>query len=485
MDWLNEANGAMDFGYDATESTKNRKAPKRKLTTEDKQLRQNSRDILQSTTQDMRRNEVAARWVLSKHIDFVVKHNFQPNSGEKAIDDELKRFYAFASRKENFDISGRYNLNSYMRIAEACRVIDGDFYSVRSRGGYLQAIEGDRIRSPQMGQQRGLSPSDATEVYDSPEWVNGVRVDATGRHKAYAIHSRMDGKFVHERDVSARKVIPLGFWDRFDQTRGISPLASVVNTLKDLNESYDYALAKAKVAQLFALAITREAAFGMGDDDQDAADRSVNFDKGAMILDLDSGEDAKFLTASTPETATQDFWKDMIGMVLKSLNIPYSFWDESYTNFNGSRTALILYLRSCEKDRESQVAFRNDWFQWRLKLGILRGEVSLPSTFEIDPVNWQWIPDGLQYWDTKKEADADIVLIEAGLRSRTEIRQERFGDNWQDVALKLSEEKKMMEELDILPMSMTPPPEPPAFGDESGGKGDSKPKKKDAPKDGK
>lgn len=481
MDWLNEANGAVDFGYDATESTKNRKAPKRRLTTEDKQLRQNSRDILQSTTQDMRRNEVAARWVLSKHIDFVVKHNFQPNTGEKTIDEELKRFYSFASRKENFDISGRYNLNNYMRIAESCRVIDGDFYSVRSRGGYLQAIEGDRIRSPQLGQQRGLSPSDATEVYDTPEWVNGVRVDATGRHKAYAVHSRLDGKFVHERDISARKVIPLGFWDRFDQTRGISPLASVVNTLKDLNESYDYALAKAKVAQLFALAITREASFGMGDDDEDTTDRSVNFDKGAMILDLDDGEDAKFLTAATPETATQDFWKDMIGMVLKSLNIPYSFWDESYTNFNGSRTALILYLRSCEKDREAQVAFRDDWFSWRLKLGILRGEVNLPSTFEIDPSNWMWVPEGLQYWDSKKEADADIVLIEAGLRSRTEIRQERFGDNWEDVANRLAEEKKMMEELDILPQSMMPPPEPPMMD----GQGDSKPKEKDKPKDGK
>ena len=481
MDWLNEANGAMDFGYDATESTKNRKAPKRRLTTEDKQLRQNSRDILQSTTQDMRRNEVAARWVLSKHIDFVVKHNFQPNTGDSALDDELKRFYAFAARKENFDISGRYNLNNYMRIAESCRVIDGDFYSVRSRGGYLQAIEGDRIRSPQLGQQRGLSPSDATEVYDSPEWVNGVRVDSTGRHKAYAVHSRLDGKFLHERDISAKKVIPLGFWDRFDQTRGISPLASVINTLKDLNESYDYALAKAKVAQLLALAITREASFGMGDDDDDPTDRSINFDKGAMILDLDDGEDAKFLTAATPETATQDFWKNMMGMVLKSLNIPYSFWDESYTNFNGSRTALILYLRSCEKDREAQVAFRDDWFQWRLKLGILRGEVNIPSTFDIDPSQWTWVPEGLQYWDSKKEADADVVLIEAGLRTRTEIRQERFGDNWQDVANKLAEEKKMMEELDILPQSMMPPPEPPMIG----GEGDSKPKEKDKPKDGK
>ncbi len=241
----------------------------------------------------------------------------------------------------------------------------------------------------------------------------------------------------------------MGFWDRFDQTRGISPLAAVINTIMDLNESYDYALAKAKVAQLFALSITREAQWGLGENDEDA-DRLISLDKGAMVLDLDQGEEAKFLNAATPETATQDFWKDMIGLTLKSLNIPYSFWDESYTNFNGSRTALILYLRSCEKDRERQVAFRNDWFQWRLKVGILKGEIQLPADFDIDSKNWLWVPNGLQYWDTMKEASADEKLVNIGLRSRTEIRRERYGDEWSDVIAKLAEEKEMMKSLDLL-----------------------------------
>ena len=211
------------------------------------------------------------------------------------------------------------------------------------------------------------------------------------------------------------------------------------------------------------LSNTRDAQWGLGDDDEDGdsdPSESISFDKGAMVLDLDPGEEAKFLNAATPETATQDFWKDMISLTLKSLNIPYSFWDESYTNFNGSRTALILYLRSCEKDRERQVAFRNDWFMWRLKVGILKGEIQLPASFEIDPKNWLWVPDGLQYWDTMKEASADVALIENGLRSRTEIRRERFGDEWADVARKLAEEQALLEELNILPPDLRPEPQP-------------------------
>jgi capsid protein len=474
MDWMNEANGSIDFGgskentnfgYDgAGSSSKNRKPKKQKLTTEDKQLRATDRKVLQSTTRDLRRNEVAARWILSKHIDFVVKHQFQPNTGDEATDNLLREFYNYAAKKEQFDISGRYDLNTFMRMVESSAVVDGDIYCVRQRGGYLQAIESDRVRQPNfLAERDGVSPSNGSQESPLIDWVQGIKIDVTGRPKQYAIWKRAENNYQFERNVSAKKIIPMGFWDRFDQTRGISPLAAVVDTIMDLNESYDYALAKAKVAQLFALSITREAQFGIGDDDQDGdsnPDRTVSFDKGPQILDLDPGEEAKFLNSTTPETATQDFWKDMIGMTLKSLNIPYSFWDESYTNFNGSRTALILYLRSCEADRERQVAFRNDWFAWRLKVGILKGEIQLPATFEIDPKNWLWVPDGLQYWDTMKEASADVLLIENGLRSRTEIRRERFGDEWADVARKLSEEKKLLETLDILPPDLRPLPEP-------------------------
>ena len=474
MDWMNEANGSIDFGgstentnfgYDgASSSSKNRKPKKNKLTTEDKQLRATDRRVLQSTTRDLRRNEVAARWILSKHIDFVVKHQFQPNSGDEATDNLLRDFYNYAAKKEQFDISGRYDLNTFMRMVESSAVVDGDIYCVRQRGGYLQAIESDRIRQPNfLAQMDGVVPSNGVQDNPIKDWVQGVKIDVTGRHKSYAVWKRAENNYEFERNVSAKKIIPMGFWDRFDQTRGISPLAAVVDTIMDLNESYDYALAKAKVAQLFALSITREAQFGIGDDDQDGdadPDRTVSFDKGPQILDLDPGEEAKFLNSTTPETATQDFWKDMISMTLKSLNIPYCFWDESYTNFNGSRTALILYLRSCEADRERQVAFRNDWFAWRLKVGILKGEIQLPASFEIDPKNWLWVPDGLQYWDTMKEASADVLLIENGLRSRTEIRRERFGDEWADVARKLSEEKALLEELDILPPDLRPEPEP-------------------------
>ena len=183
MEWLDEANGSLDFGYQGSESvSKNRKPKKRKLDTEDQQLNASARKVLQATTRDLRRNEVAARWILSKHIDFVVQHNFQPNSGIKAVDDKLRDFYTYAARKEQFDISGRYDLNAFMRMVEASAVVDGDIYCVRQRGGYLQPIESDRIRQPDINRSRSLSPSNGEHEKDMQDWVQGVKTDKTGRH---------------------------------------------------------------------------------------------------------------------------------------------------------------------------------------------------------------------------------------------------------------------------------------------------------------
>lgn len=85
-----------------------------------------------------------------------------------------------------------------------------------------------------------------------------------------------------------------------------------VNTLRDCYEGYDYALAKMKVAQLFALAFYRQQADFEGEvyeretvvaGSEDAADGTleagdqqrykVDFGRGPIKLELDDGERAE------------------------------------------------------------------------------------------------------------------------------------------------------------------------------------------------
>ena len=455
MDWLDEAQQAYDrkkgttgFGYDAISDSKRRRSPKKTVSSEDRHLKQSERKGLIATSRDIRRNFSIARFLIHRHIDYVVEHNMIARTGNRDTDDKLTEFFRMASRKENFDVTGRYGLRRYLRMMEAARIVDGDILTVKFRRGHVQAIEGDRIRNPE-NQAIG-------SIVDDIGWVNGVKIDQHGGHQAYSIHRRKQSGFDWERTVPKRKAMLHGFFDRFDQTRGISPLTPVINSMKDLYESWDYALARSKVEQLFALAITRTDDWGAGLDDEDDDEnnvRELSFDKGPQILDLDSDEDAKFLSSSSPANSTQDFWHSMIMMTLKALMIPYFFYDEKNTNFFGARSSLLMYIRSVRGWREDIVEFLNEWFCWRLKVGIQNGEIDLPESFDCDDyTNWAFQPIGLEYWNPKDEIKADETAIALKIRTRDEIRMERFGDSWtKDVFPKLLEEEKLVKQL-------TPPP---------------------------
>src|SRR5690606_3852465 len=92
------------------------------------------------------------------------------------------------------------------------------------------------------------------------EWINGVEIDlATGAALNYAVGNRTAGGVGPGRAVRAYNMIGVGYYDRFDQVRGVGPWAAAIDGLKDVDESFDYARAKVKLAQLMGLKFKRTA----------------------------------------------------------------------------------------------------------------------------------------------------------------------------------------------------------------------------------
>lgn len=445
------ATSAWGGGYDASKTTNRRRAPASSLMSEDEMLDRNDRRVVVGSARDLRRNFAAARWALNKHLDFVVSHNFKSKSGDRDFDRRLERFVEYLSRKENFDVTGRHHRRRYFRMMEASRLIDGDMLNVRlllDDKGYMQPVEGDRLRDPPYSK---LRPGE--------RWVQGLRVGRRGEVLEYAVHSRRRESFDFERRVRADKARLFGYFDRFDQYRGISPMASAINTYAGLYEGLDYALAKAKVAQLFALAIFRDAEDGFNfDDGADdntvaAADRGtyeVDFSKGPQFLDLDPGDRAEFLESETPGAATQEFWKNMIGLALKSCDIPYSFWDEAHTNFFGSKSALILYQKSAKEKQYDIREELNAWLVWQLMLAEITGEFDFPVGYDPTQELWAWVPDGVPWWDLGKEISANKLAVDATFKTRSEVRAEAYGDDWYDVVDRLKEEQQYLIDAGIV-----------------------------------
>ena len=190
------------------------------------------------------------------------------------------------------------------------------------------------------------------------------------------------------------------------------------------------------------------------DGDNDASGYEVDFGRGPVLLDMDAGDRAEFLEAKSPSNEFQSFMQTTISLALKALDIPYSFYAENFTNYSGSRQALLQYELSAQIKRNDVVALLDHLTVWRIGLwiedGMLEGDAA--------DYEWEWIPKGVGWIDPLKEIQANIAAIGAGLESRTQILQETTGRAFLDVVNELKAENALLEGAGIT--SALPPPIP-------------------------
>jgi lambda family phage portal protein len=437
------------FGYDAVESKNRRQAPTGRLRSEDKELLPHQRRKLTSAARDIHRNFTIAAWAIRKHLDYVSTFSFQSRTGSADLDGRIEDLMDWWSRPANCDVAARHSFPRLVRLAEERRTVDGDVFFLKLSDGRLQAIEGDRVQTPTSGLPQGVLPT---------EFVHGVQVDDAGQAKAYAVCKRpaSGADFMFERLIPAAFVVHHAFFDRFDQVRGISPLAAAINTLRDTYEGFDYAMAKAKVAQMFALAFYREAVEPLGEvtgetEDGDGTPEKgyqVDFGRGPVLLDLEPGDRAEFLESKSPSTEFQAFTQTMIQTALKGLDIPYSFFDEAHTNYSGARQALLQYEQSADVKRHDVRLMLNNLTAWRLRLFLADGVLELPRGMTLADLRWEWIAKGIPWIDPLKEVNADIAAIGAGLASRTDVLKQQ-GKDFYDVADQLAAENEYLDSLGL------------------------------------
>lgn len=414
-----------NFGYDATKSNKRRKVISVAGGTEERVLSQQDRRTVSDKARDARRNFAVAAWAIRKHLDYVSRFTFQARTGDQALNDQIEELIESWSLPSNFEEAGRHRLAKMLRIAEASRTVDGDVAWLLLRNGKVQGIESDRIRNP-------TGETAIAGKYAGDLWDMGVKLNKSGKHLGYAIHNRVNrgASFEFDRVVPAGNLLLHGYFDRYDQCRGVSPITASLNNYRDAYENFDYALAKAKIGQLFALAV-----FKNGIDEED--ELNIDFEsQGPIMAEFAIDEKVEMLESKTPSGEFLNFHQVIIGVALKSLDIPFSFYDESYTNFFGSKAALQHYIRSCKSKIEDVQELLNRWLIWRLRIAIITGEFEMPAGMTLFQLmrKLSWIPDGVPWWDPAKEVRGDLEQIGAGLSNPQRICRERGqGDFYENV----------------------------------------------------
>lgn len=430
-------------GYEATESSPNRKSRAASIVSEDAVLGPSKRGKLTSSIQDLNRNFELVGWMLRKHLDYVTECDFHSDTGDDGFDTAVEEFISKNTEAEMCDIRGKHTLDELYRLQESETIVAGDVLALRTADECLQLIESDLLRNPE----------NATENPNA-NWVHGVKLDPFERHTRYCVWKRTRSGVGYEspREVATDNAKLMGHFTRLSQTRGVSPLASAVNRICDLYESFGYAINKAKLSQLMGFFFKSAAIEGMGSEKAEGDKYAkIKFGNGSVFqLEGEPGDELDLVASNTPSTEFQAFMSAMIHVSLLVLDLPFSFYDETQANFFGNRAAWLHYSRSCGPKRRKHIRARKWYSDWLIGNAILDGRLKPSRSANLSAKSFKWVATGMPWWNPGQEINADVSAMSAGLDNPYRICEERGRGQFEDNLKQIARAKQFAESLGIV-----------------------------------
>ncbi len=171
---------------------------------------------------------------------------------------------------------------------------------------------------------------------------------------------------------------------------------------------------------------------------------------------LEPGEDIRFSAPADVGNAYSDFMRQQFRAVAAAMGITYEMLtgDLSQVNYSSIRAGLLEFRRRCEAIQHGVIVHqlcRPIWRAW-MDQAVLDGSLSLPGYAQQRRRIYQaakWIPQGWQWVDPKKEFDAVLTAIRAGLLSRSEAISS-FGYDAEDIDREIAADNQRADELGLI-----------------------------------
>jgi lambda family phage portal protein len=296
----------------------------------------------------------------------------------------------------------------------------------------------------------------------------GIEFDSAGRRIAYRVLSARPGDPLGSFRIDPIRVPAVDCIHLFKpvaagQLRGITWLAPVLLRLHELDQFEDATLVKAKVAALFTGFITDpDGTVGGLSGDNRSGVLTVGMEPGSLIP-LPPGADIRF-SNPTEHDAYAPFVKNHLRAVAAGLGLPYELvsGDLEGVTYSSIRAGLVEFRRRVEQLQHNVVVHmfcRPIWERF-VRIAVLSGD--LPARdFDADPAAYlgcSWLPPKFDYVDPMKDVQAEILAIDAGLKSRSQAISER-GYDAEQVDAEIAADKAR---TDTLGLSVGTPPVPKA-----------------------
>ena len=294
-----------------------------------------------------------------------------------------------------------------------------------------------------------MLPQDMTRVLPGAGSIRqGIEFDGIGRRVAYHFLRRHPGDMTDPGlagetvRVQASEIVHVLDPVEAGQLRGVSRFAPAIVKLFTLDLYDDAELERKKTAAMFAMFITSPAP----ETPLEPAEEDLEVEPGQVVR-LDPGEDVS--TPATPDSGStyEPFQYRTLLQIAAALGIPYPYLtgDAARGNFSNTRVALLDFRRRVSAIQHSVIVHqlcRPVWQRW-LDLAVLSGAIDLPG-YDRDRRAYHsanWLPTRWDWVDPMKDASAEILQIEAGLKSRSQAISER-GYDAEQVDREIAAERK-------------------------------------------
>lgn len=397
---------------------------------------------------DYQRNDPIVGQGVRRLVANIIQGGFtlDTSTGNDQLDQLLwAKWQAWANNADECHSEGELTWQQMERLALSSVIVDGDIFALPLRSGSVQWVEAHRVRTP---------------TNTTRNVIHGVLVDDRKVRKEYWITKQELGLNRLLRRVSEvkpypardrdgnRQVLHLYEPSRFSQTRGVSCMLPVSETIGQHSDLQFATLVKAQISALIAVLKTRDENWQPGGIDQTLSGSQSTDSRAGYIRVLeqigagleiagDPGEKIEAFSANVPSPQFFEHSMLILTFIAVNLDLPVAvlLLDPSNTNFSGWRGAIDqARIRFRQIQSWLIASMHSPLYRWKVRQWMAsdRDVAALANMPGVDPFAHTWKPPTWSYIEPEKDVKSDVAIL-AGLQNSPRGVVGARGRDWETI----------------------------------------------------
>lgn len=343
-----------------------------------------------------------------------------------------KRFDRWAYDADRFSLDGSMTFDIFQQTIEKIRVQDGEcFIRMHKINGTLKLEILDGARLTQLNNQ----------WLDNGNYIsNSIEFDKN--HRPVNYNFCIYNPITYTYDATAFEVVPANeiyhyfIADQMGQERGIPDMISTAKTMEDLKNFTEAALVAKRISASTTAYITNnnndtdQVDLIAGEDDSIAT--YTEYLEAGAVFELGKNQDIKTVNPQAGVDRIGEFTDELMNQISMGLNVTKQSLMGSTADASFSAAKLAERLQATTFRTRTNVliskVLKPIYLEWLKNEMINNSSLNLSFSDFDDLSCCRFIPVKPISLDPTKDIQAEIMLLDAGLKSKTQIISEMGGD---------------------------------------------------------